>query len=249
MTAGRTPRTAALTAATLPPGDDERIAGTGVMGLPFSSGDYLSLRCMTASFADPYRAVWHRSADGDWTVYSTADPEHSCERFIGAACTRPSIRTAIDVEWLDDWTLRVTLPGALDWTIALTTTPVTRMMSRMGLRMSHGMWTDPLVLASMGRVAGPMLGVGAVRLAGLMPNGQHFTAAPVQIWAVRDSRASLAGRDLGAPAALPAQARLGGFRLPQRGIFMSGFGHFEPFDPARHVSAAAHNDALLAGAS
>lgn len=249
MSGVRSPRSAAEDAATLPPGEDERIAGTGVMGLAFSSGDYLSLRCMAASFADPYRALWHRSADGDLTVYSTADPAHSCERFIGAACTRPSVRTEIGLEWSDDWTLRVTVPGTLDWSLALTTTPVTRMMSGMGRRMSYGMWSSPVVLAMMGRLAGPMLGVGRVRLAGLMPNGQHFIAAPAEIWAVQDSRASLCGRDLGTPGPLPMQASLGGFWLPQRGIFMRGFGHFDAFDPAHHVSAAAHNDRLLARAS
>ena len=67
-------------APSLPPGDDERISGYGVMGLSFASGDYLVLRCMTAaSFGSGYRAVWHRGPAGDLTVYSTAEPEHSCE--------------------------------------------------------------------------------------------------------------------------------------------------------------------------
>ena len=81
-------------APSLPPGDDERISGYGVMGLSFASGDYLVLRCMTAaSFGSGYRAVWHRGPAGDWTVYSTAEPEHSCERYIGAACSHPSTGT------------------------------------------------------------------------------------------------------------------------------------------------------------
>jgi hypothetical protein len=241
----RSPRVAAQGASVLPPGADERIAGSGVMGLAFESGDYFSLRCMTPSFGDPYTAVWHRNPDEEWVVYTTTAPELSCERYIGAACAHPSVRTPIDVEWLDDWTLRVSVPGILEWTVALTTTPVTRAMSAAGRLMPHGMWVNRAVLAWMGRMAGPALGVGKVRLSGVMPNRQRFTAAPVEIWKVVESRATILDRDAGAPKPLPRQTRLGGFWLPQRGIFMCGFGHFENFDPERHVSAAAHNRELL----
>jgi hypothetical protein len=227
----------------------ERLDGSGVMGLAFASGDYLSLRCMTPSFGAAYTAVWHRTPDGEWGVYTTTTPELSCERYVGAACSRPSTRTEIAVEWLDDRTLRVSVPAVLDWTIALRTTPVTRLMSAIGRRMPQALWANRFVLACMGRVAGPALGVGRVRLSGLMPNGQWFTAAPVEIWAVEDSRATLAGRSLGAPRPLVEQTRLGGFWLPQNGIFMRGFGDFESFDPDRHVSAAAHDAELVAGSS
>jgi hypothetical protein len=234
----------------LPPGDGERISGYGVMGLSFASGDYLVLRAMTAaSFGAGYRALWHRSPEGGWTVYSTADPENGCERYIGAACDRPSVRTDIALEWLDERTLRVQVGDTLDWTIALGQTVVTRMMTAMGLAMPLWMWTSPLILTVMGRMAGPALGAGRVRLAGVMPNGQRFSAAPVRIWAIDDSRATVAGRDLGAPQPQAAQARVGGFWLPQRGIFMRGFAHFDAFDPTRHVSAAERQRELLDAAA
>jgi hypothetical protein len=244
-----TPRTVADEAEAapwLPPGDDERISGYGVMGLSFASGDYLALRSMTAaSFGAGYRAVWHRDPHGGWTVYATADPEHSCPRYLNAACNHPSVRAQIISEWLDDRTLRVRVGDVLDWTVVLRASVVTRMMTVMGSAMPLWMWTNRVVLALMGRMAGPMLGVGKVRLAGDMPNGQRFTAAPVRIWAVDDSRATLAGRDLGAPQPLRKQARLGGFWLPQHGIFMRGFAHFDTFDPERHVSAVDRERELL----
>ena len=253
MTTLPTPRAVAEhaeEAPALPPGDDERISGYGVMGLSFDSGDYLVLRCMTAaSFGSGYRAVWHRGSAGDWTVYATADPEHSCSRYVGAACSHPAVRTTIDVEWLDERTLHVRVGDTLDWTLALRHTVVTRMMTLMGRAMPHSMWTSRVVLALMGRMAGPMLGVGRVRLSGDMPNGQAYTAAPVQIWAVEDSRATLDGRDLGAPERLRPQARLGGLWMPQHGIFMRGFGHFDVFDAARHVSAATRQRELLEAAA
>jgi len=253
MSAHNAPRVVAEdaeAAPSLPPGDGEWISGYGVMGLSFASGDYLALRSMTAaSFGAGYRALWHRGPEGDWTVYSTSDPEHSCERYIGAACSHPSVRADIEVEWLDDQTLRVRVGDTLDWTVALRHTLVTRMMTAMGRAMPLWMWTSSVILALMGRIAGPMLGVGKVRLAGDMPNGQRFTAAPVRIWAIENSMATLAGRDLGAPQPLPAQARIGGFWLPQHGIFMRGFAHFDAFDPVRHISAAERQRELLEAAA
>src|SRR6478609_6396936 len=138
-------------APSLPPGDDERISGYGVMGLSFASGDYLVLRCMTAaSFGSGYRAVWHRGPAGDLTVYSTAEPEHSCERYIGAACSHPSVRSSIDVEWLDERTLHVRAGDTLDWTIALHRPLASRMFTLMGRVMPQSPSTYRSVLAMMG---------------------------------------------------------------------------------------------------
>jgi hypothetical protein len=199
---------------------------------------------MHSSFGPDYTAVWHRSPEGEWTVYSTNPPELSCERYIGAVCTRPSVRGPIDVEWLDDRTLRVRIAGTLDWTVALVSTPITRLMGLVCTLMPGWMWGSRTVLAAVGLASGPLLGIGRLRLAGTVPNGQRFAMAPRQIWAVQDSHAVLDGRDLGAPRPLPAQQRLGGFWLPQRGLFMTGAVHYDAFDPAHHVSAAEHDRVL-----
>jgi hypothetical protein len=82
-------------------------------------------------------------------------------------------------------------------------------------------------------VASRTLGVGDVRLTGRAPNGQCYMMAPKQLWVVADSRAALHGRNLGPSGPLLRQARLGDFRMPQRGIGMVGSGHFETFDPDR----------------
>jgi len=42
---------------------------------------------------------------------------------------------------------------------------------------------------------------------------------------------------------------MGDFWLPQHGVFMRGFSHFDVFDPARHVSGAARQRELLEGAA
>jgi hypothetical protein len=85
-------------------------------------------------------------------------------------------------------------------------------------------------------VARRTLGVGDVRLTGRAPNGQCYLMAPKQLWVVANSRAVLHGRDLGFSGPLLRQARLGDFRMPQRGIGMVGSGHYETFDARRHRS-------------
>lgn len=56
----------------LPDGDDERVVGFGVMGLPFTSGHYLAYRDFPeTSFSPAYKSVWHRTPAGVWTFYAT----------------------------------------------------------------------------------------------------------------------------------------------------------------------------------
>lgn len=224
----------------LPSGEDETFAGYGVMGLPFASGHYLALRVIPAtSFAPGYRSVWHRDPAGAWRFLTTAPAETSCPRYFGVASEQAPTRCEIAVDWPGETSLRVSIDGVLDWRIEVCPTRGTRLMSSMGSLMPQWVWTNPLALAVMGRMAGPVLGVGRVRLRGTVPNGQAFTVAPVLTWAVSSSTAMLDGVDLGAPGPLPEQANLAGFWLPQRGIFAAGHGHFEALDPARHQLARA----------
>lgn len=61
--------------ARLPAGDQERFAGYGVMGLPFSSGRLLALRRFPASSVGPgFSSVWHWSPDGRWIFYTDIEP-------------------------------------------------------------------------------------------------------------------------------------------------------------------------------
>ena len=225
--------------AVLPGGADERVTGYGVIGLPFASGHYLALRDFVASsFGPPYRSVWHRDPAGAWTVYSNAAPEQSCARYLGSALAHPPVTTPIDVTWLDEAQMRIYIDDVLDWTVVTRGTPATRLMSALGTRLPDAAWTNRAVLAAMGRVAGPLLSAGRMRLSGAISNGQEFRAAPRRIWAIQRSRAILRGHDFGPVGRLARQDRLGGFWLPQRGIFFTeGVGHFESFDPARHIGA------------
>lgn len=232
----------------LPRGQDETIAGYGVMGLPFASGHVLALRVIpAAAIGDGYRSVWHRDPAGAWRFYTTAPPELSCPRYFGAAASAEPTRCEIDVDWPSATSLRVRIEGTLDWQVDVAPTAGTRLMSAMGSLMPQWVWTNAPMLSLMSAMAGPILRVGKVRLRGKVPSAQRFTVAPVRVWSVTGSRAALDGVDLGEPAPLPEQAHLADFWLPQRGILAAGHGHFEVHDSARHQPAHPTRGAISAG--
>ncbi|MCX2932941.1 hypothetical protein ORI20_21965 [Mycobacterium sp. CVI_P3] len=241
MTTISTPQSAARAVAahpTLLAGTDDRVSGFGIMGLPFDTGHYLAYRDFPASsFSPAYRSVWHRDPAGLWTFYSTTPAEQSCSRYFSSATTVPAVQCQITMSWMNPWSLTIAIPGLLDWTVEMTSTPATRAVSRVGRAMPEWAWASRSLLAGIGRVAGSLLGAGEVRLAGSAPNGQGFRVAPRQIWAVRRSRAILDGTNLGTVAPLATQSRLADFRLPQRGLCVIGTARFDSFDPRRHIPA------------
>jgi hypothetical protein len=216
------PRTAAaqmIETPEMPGGAGERFGGYGVMGLPFTSGDYLALRHFTATSIGPaYRAVWHRDPDRRWTIYADAPPEVSCARYFGSAL-RQATTTPIEIAWADASSLTVEIAGVLRWRIDIAADPATRLMSAFGAVLPAGAAQAPWLLRPMSRMAGPMLSVGRVRMAGTVPNGQSFGAIPRRVWGIPTSEAVIRGEDIGPTGPLPAQDHLGDFWLPQRGIF------------------------------
>jgi len=241
MTKQHTPRdavAAVLADPVLPPGDDERFVGFGIMGLPFANGHYLAMRQIPATtFAPPYVSVWHRDPSCNWTFYATTPGQQSCARYFSSATPNDAVQCDIDVSWTGPQSMHVEIPGLLQWTVNLRAIAATRLMGMIGGRLPDSAWTNPKALRRLSAVARRMLGVGDIRLTGRAPNGQCYMMAPTQLWVVADSRALLHGRDLGPSGPLLRQARLGDFRMPQRGIGMVGSGHFETFDPQRHHSA------------
>src|SRR5690349_19172095 len=120
----------------LPPGDDERVVGFGVMGLPFANGHYLAFRDFPAtSFAPGYLSVWHRTPDGVWTFYATTPGPQSCSRYFSSATPVEPVVCDITSRWVTPWSLAISIEGVLDWRVDITTTPATRLLSVVGSTM------------------------------------------------------------------------------------------------------------------
>ncbi|MFG1930051.1 hypothetical protein ACGFK1_05270 [Mycobacterium sp. NPDC048908] len=219
----------------LPTGDDERVVGFGVMGLPFASGNYLAFRDFPAtSFSPAYLSVWHRRPDGVWTFYATTPGPQSCSRYFSSVTPVDPVVCDITAAWTSPWTLHVSVAGLLDWRVDVKSTWSTRLMSIVGGHLPSAAWTSRRTLRAMGHLVGPLLGVGRLRLTGNLPNGQEFRIAPKRVWAVADSTAVVNGEDLGPVGPHPVQGNLADFHLPQRGICVVAQGRFEPFDIGRH---------------
>ncbi len=216
---------------TLPPGEDERVSGYGVMGQPFASGHVLGLRRWTASsVGSDFTSIWHRYPDGRWRFLESAPSEIACSRWFGRGI-QESLPAQISIDWPSPTTLHVTTAdGSIDWTLELGSSPMTHVMNAASALMPLAAWRSATVLRVMSAMASLTLGVGKVGLAGLTANGLPYAANPLKIWRVTESAASVDGVDVGPASPLEVQTRLGDFWLPQHGIFAMGRLFLEP-DP------------------
>ena len=222
----------------LPPGKEGRFAGYGVMGITFSSGHVLGLRRFPASSLGPgYTSVWHRDAEGRWSMYQNVPPDLVSPRYFGSAVAEAAVQD-INIIWFGPNDFTVSTDGAVPtkWSVSLSAVPTTRFMNAIGGATPGALWMQPVFLKLMGGISSLALGAGHLALEGQTPNGQRFIANPRLIWTVLDSTAELDGQDLGHIGPLPVQARLGDFWIPQRGLFVIGSVFFETSDSSRHVS-------------
>jgi hypothetical protein len=211
----------------LPEGADERFAGYGIMGLPFASGHVLAMRRFPASsIGPPYTSIWHRDPAGTWEFWQNQPAGLSCPRYFSAALAEAR-KVEIDLEWTEPSTIRMAVPELeFEWSTILRTSGVTTLLSAVAMALPDRLWRAKPVLSLLGPMAGTLLRVGRLGLAGVAPNGQHFVANPLRVWLVAEAAASLNGIDFGPIGALDEQAALGDFWIPQRGIFAIGRAYF-----------------------
>lgn len=222
------------------PDPAEHFSGYAVMGQPFRSGYYLAFRHFRRSSVGPgYRAVWVRTPSGGWTIYADAAPELSCARYFGSALDEAVI-TTVDIEWDGPASATIRVPDRVEWHLELGSSLPTGALTAMALRMPPALWRRNSVLRAMGAVAGTMLGAGRMSICGVAPNGQSFQAQPRRLWQVLQTTAVVDGRDAGRPGPLREQDRLGGFWLPQRGLFAADLGVRFPSTAPAAVDAAAY---------
>lgn len=226
----------------LPLGVGERFAGYGIMGQPFISGHVLALRRFPAtSLGGGYTSVWHCDPEGRWTMWSDAPPLFGCQRYFGPALTA-TYQLPIGIEWLDPWRLRVGVVGVLKWDTTISSTVSTRLMTAVASHLPEVLWRNRAVLVPMSRMAGPVLRAGAVRLNGQVPSGQLFRVKIDRVWATTNVVAELRDEDLGPPGGSHPQRRLGGFVVPNRGLFAVGSATFESYSADRHFQVLLGTD-------
>jgi hypothetical protein len=75
-----------------------------------------------------------------------------------------------------------------------------------------------------------LLGMGDMKLAGVMPSGHFGILMPQRIYFINRSQVQLEGVDLGEPVKVSPNPTIGDVPLPARGIFAIGQAHFEILD-------------------
>ncbi len=201
----------------------EHVRGFGVFALPFSSGHVLTLRNFPQNDFAPFVTVWHRTPEGDWSIfYDAPRPDIACPRHFGPAArlVQPS---HITLTWTGPMALRVEMDDPpLLWTLSMKSTPLLRAINAVYARMPLSSWRSRRQRRVREWMAGRLLGMGDIALSGTMPSGHYGILMPQRVFFIAESRAVLDGVDLGEPARVDHSPRIGEVPLSARPIFAVG---------------------------
>lgn len=212
----------------------EYVRGWGVFGLPFDSGHVLALRVFPENDFTPYRTLWHRDPEGRWSIYVDGPRlDTACPRYYGAACDHTGF-AHIDLTWSGPATLHVTMDApALDWTLTARSTRLLDMLNALSAGLPMSTWRPQPLLRAREYLA-RALGMGHLHLSGVMPSGHTGTLMPQRMYLVDESRAVWEGIDLGHPAHVPDNPKIGDVPLPARGVLAIGQGVWGILDPVEY---------------
>jgi hypothetical protein len=214
----------------------EYVRGWGVFGLPFDSGDVLALRVFPDNDFSPYRTLWHRDADGQWSIYvDGARLDTACPRYYGPACAYTGF-SRIDLEWTGPASLRITMEKpSLVWTLVAYETPILHALNAVSPWLPLWTWRYPSLVRGREIIAKRVLGMGDIRMSGTMPSGHVGTLMPERMYFIDVATATLDGRDLGRPSVVNPNPRIGSVTLPARGVLAIGQAMWQIRDPFEYA--------------
>lgn len=205
------------------PPDHEYVRGWGVFGLPFETGHVLALRVFPENDFAPYRTVWHRDPEGQWSIYVDGPRiDAACPRYYGPACVHTA-HADLTLEWTGPASLRVQMEDpVLDWAVTARRPAPLGALNAVSRHLPDWTWKPGRLLEARELLARRVLGLGDLRLSGVMPSGHHGVLMPKRMYWIETSTALLHGRDLGCPTRLDASPRIGDVTLPARGVLAVG---------------------------
>ncbi len=205
----------------------EYVKGYGVFGLPLSSGHVLALRVFPVNDFAPYITIWHQTPDGKWFIYYDAPrADVACPRYYGPA-VQYSVPVKINLHWVssNELTIRMDDPK-LEWTVWMEEPMIMRLLNSISKRMPLWTWKHVSWLKPREKMAS-MLGLGNIKLSGVMPSGHFGILMPQQIFLIKQSKVLFEGIDLGTPVMIHPNPKIGDISLPARGVFAIGQAHWE----------------------
>jgi hypothetical protein len=208
----------------------EHVRGYGVFGLPLTSGHFLALRVFPINDFAPYITVWHRDPDESWSIYYRAPrPDIACPRYYGAAARH--IKPAdIALTWDGpaELTIQVDQPR-LEWTVWMQETVGLRLINSISKGLPFWTWQKAWLLKPREWMS-RLLGMGNMKLSGVMPSGHFGILMPQRIYFINRTKVQLDGVDLGDPVKVSPNPTIGDVPLPARGIFAIGQAHWDILD-------------------
>ena len=151
--------------------------------------------------------------------------------------------TPIDIEWVGPMSLQVTMRSPrLDWRVEAFETPLLRILNRISPHLPLWTWRSNSLLRAREAMAKSMLGMGEIRLRGLMPSGHVGTLMPERMYFIESSTATLDGVSLGRPTHLAHAPMIGGVTLPARGILAVGQAAWKILDPDEYRRTRAETE-------
>lgn len=212
----------------------EYVKGWGVFGLPFDSGHVLALRVFPENDFAPYRTLWHRDPEENWSIHVDGPRlDTACPRYYGPACSSTTF-AGIEVTWTGPASLRVLVDSpSLQWTLTASETPALRLLNAISARLPTSSWRPHALLRMRERLA-HMLGMGDLQLSGTMPSGHVGMLMPQCMYFVEESTAILDGVDLGRPARVRPNPTIGDVALPARGVLAVGQAVWNILDAAEY---------------
>lgn len=201
----------------------EHYRGYAVMVLPFSSGHLLGLRVFPENDLAPYRSVWHRTPEGEWSIENDAPSlRTSCPRWWGPALRHAGLRP-IELSWTGPNELRVEMDSPrLQWTMSMTASPLLRGLNALSASAPLWTWKPAPLLRVREALAKRLLGMGDLSFSFVTPSGRSAVILPERTYFIESSEASLEGEDLGRPVRLSDNPTIGGVALPTRPTFVIG---------------------------
>jgi hypothetical protein len=205
----------------------EFVRGYGVFGLPLSSGHTFALRVFPINDFSPYVTLWHQTPDGLWTIYYDAvRPDIACPRYYGTA-TNQVIPASIKLDWISPSTLHVRIEKLnLEWTLWIEEPWWLHWINSISKRMPFWSWKYTLLLKPRQWMARG-LGLGVIKLSGYMPSDHYGILMPKRMYFINRSSIRINGIDLGQPARVRPNPKIGNVPLPSRGIFSIGEAYWE----------------------
>jgi hypothetical protein len=225
----------------------EYVKGWGVMGLPFDSGHVLALRIFPENDFGPYKSLWHRDPEGNWSIHVDGPRlDTACPRYYGAACKQTGF-AHLELTWTGPATLQVTMDEpALQWTLTASSTTSLDLLNTLSAAMPMASWRPRALLRAREGMA-RLLGIGEIELSGVMPSGHTGTLMPKQMYFIDESRAVLGGMDLGQPTHLAQCPTIGSVPLPARGVLAIGEAVWDILDPVEYEQTRSETSMMTPG--